>query len=1138
MGVQNLWVLLAPVGRQIEIESLAGQVLAVDASIWLTQFVKAMRDDEGNMIRNAHLLGTLHRVAKLLFYGVRPVFVFDGQTPEIKKRTTARRRKRQEQQSANLRHTAQRILLNRLKQHRQEVELVEQGAPAPAVAPGFTLPEVAGKKDEEAKEEEETKEVDDGVEVVEQGSTESVEEEKKEEDAAQTVWDAAAEQEEEGEDLTLEDIDLDTSRLSKIDLHVVFSLPPHLQKDMIQKILRDRRQEVRDQFIPLAGNPEKYSHTQISAFLQTSALNRRIEAAKRQKREEEMENHGGAGMGSGHRIDSNSNRFYIYQNDAEHKEEKDQEEEDVVAEVERSATAERLSITESVKAKTKDQMRGNAFKEMEKRPLSEFSSGKESSAPDASATEVTAAWVARHHVRAKQEPVLAIEKLRQARLKKDTPPSSVAVASSTSVQQVPVGDVSVSLKLEDVDKEEIERFQKLFPATKVERLRDVAEPASAAVVALPNTDEDDEDDDIDWEEVSAPAQNIRLSRPVQIKQNTLGNSAPIAATVSTDKDLFVEKQSTNKKAESEDEMEWEDGGVDASSTDSRTNAHQTADEEKEGLSSSDFQSPDDQKPAENLDEESTDELFLTLRNEMEDAKAHEDLAMLKDEALQSAMATASNLTQWAAGAVRRALQAHSLQHGGKIGTHGSPGRTLIGTQGSPGGMLGEQMEARASPSKGIAEDPIDVSDENEDSTPALSHTKHAEVVVIEDEEEEKQDEGAAYNDEDSSHEQLQATLAASIASEQEESKESTTRVCYLQYSQPAQSPKPQLPSEMNTDVTPEMNADALQKEQLELKKLRSRQLRDTEGITDDMVAEVMALLRLFGVPFLVSPMEAEAQCAALEQLGLVDGVITDDSDIFPFGGQRVYKNIFHHQKFVEAFSARDIQRELGFSREQIIALALLLGSDYTDGVRGIGIVNATEIAAAYPGIEGLREFKGWVQSFDVAEEAQRLDSAGSKKKKKKANKEKENESEEDSEESDDETTRERFQRSHASVRRKWELGDEFPSKQVVQAYMAPQVDRSEARFSWSAPDLAALRNYCANAFGWDQLKSDGVLQPLEEKAKAAAASGGRHVQTRLDRFFTSYDDQVHYAQIKSKRLRSAVNQRPGNKGSKSKKQRK
>lgn len=98
MGVQNLWVLLSPVGRQIELESLERQVLAVDASIWLTQFVKAMRDDEGKMIKNAHLIGTFHRVAKLLFFGIRPVFVFDGQTPEIKKRTTSRRRKRQEMQ--------------------------------------------------------------------------------------------------------------------------------------------------------------------------------------------------------------------------------------------------------------------------------------------------------------------------------------------------------------------------------------------------------------------------------------------------------------------------------------------------------------------------------------------------------------------------------------------------------------------------------------------------------------------------------------------------------------------------------------------------------------------------------------------------------------------------------------------------------------------------------------------------------------------------------------------------------------------------------------------------------------------------------------------------------------------------------
>ncbi|KAG4056224.1 hypothetical protein PC123_g8731 [Phytophthora cactorum] len=1093
MGVQNLWVLLAPVGRQIEIESLAGQVLAVDASIWLTQFVKAMRDDEGNMIRNAHLMGTLHRVAKLLYYGVRPVFVFDGQTPEIKKRTTARRRKRQEQQSANLRHTAQRILLNRLKQARQEMKK-NGGASAPAVAPGFTLPESSSKKNEEEvkeneEEEEAKREVEAEVEEVERETIEEIEE-KSEENGVQIIWEAAEEQKEEEEELTLDDIDLDTSRLSKIDLHAVFSLPPHLQKDMIQKILRDRRQEVRDQFIPLAGNPEKYSHTQISAFLQTSALNRRIEAAKRQKREEEMEHQGG--VGQGHRIDSDSNRFYIYEKDAERKEEKDEESDDVVVEVERASASEALQLQEE---------RSDAFKPVEKRPLSEFTSGKTGFIPDANATEVTAAWVARHQVREKQEPMLAIEKLRRSRLKKEESTPSTEPPPTTEVKQLAVHDVSISLKLEDIDEKEMTRFQKLVSASATE--------------SVPATIEEDDDDDVQWEEVTASATeqpSITSLHPEKVDQemSSQASKAVVVTGTSTDLNTLTSKDAGNEMPESDEELEWED--VPSDSAIPGTNDTSVRKQTPVGDSlSTPIDAQDEHKAdCQDDDEERTDELFLTLKNEMEDAKAHEDLDLLKDEALQSAMATASNLTQWAAGAVRRALQAHSLQHGGKAGTYGSPGGTLD--------RLGVQS------TKGTAEAPLELSDDDDEST---SDTKRAEVVVIEDEE----DDVPEVND---SHESLQAALAASIASEQEEEKAGNARVRYLQYSQPSESPKPSV----DMDVpNPEMDAAVLQKEQLELKKLRSRQLRDTEGITDDMVAEVMSLLRLFGVPFLVSPMEAEAQCAALEQLGLVDGVITDDSDIFPFGGQRVYKNIFHHQKFVEAFSARDIERELGFSREQIIALALLLGSDYTDGVRGIGIVNATEIAAAYPGVEGLREFKEWVREFNVAEEAQRVASSGSKKKRK-ATKGKEDESEENGGDSEDETAREQFQRSHSTARRKWELGDEFPSKQVVQAYMAPQVDRSDARFSWSAPDVAALRNYCANAFGWDQQKSDGVLKPLEEKARVTAASGGRHIQTRLDRFFTSYDDQVHYAKIKSKRLRSAVNQRSGSRSDKSKKQRK
>ena len=64
MGVSRLWDLLAPCGRRVSLESLARKRLAVDASIWLIQFMKAMRDEQGEMVRNAHIVGFFRRICK------------------------------------------------------------------------------------------------------------------------------------------------------------------------------------------------------------------------------------------------------------------------------------------------------------------------------------------------------------------------------------------------------------------------------------------------------------------------------------------------------------------------------------------------------------------------------------------------------------------------------------------------------------------------------------------------------------------------------------------------------------------------------------------------------------------------------------------------------------------------------------------------------------------------------------------------------------------------------------------------------------------------------------------------------------------------------------------------------------------
>lgn len=49
-----------------------------------------MRDKDGRVLVNAHVLGFLRRINKLLFHGIKPVFVFDGGAPALKRSTIVR----------------------------------------------------------------------------------------------------------------------------------------------------------------------------------------------------------------------------------------------------------------------------------------------------------------------------------------------------------------------------------------------------------------------------------------------------------------------------------------------------------------------------------------------------------------------------------------------------------------------------------------------------------------------------------------------------------------------------------------------------------------------------------------------------------------------------------------------------------------------------------------------------------------------------------------------------------------------------------------------------------------------------------------------------------------------------------------
>ncbi|QRV89469.1 DNA repair protein UVH3 [Ceratobasidium sp. AG-Ba] len=269
--------------------------------------------------------------------------------------------------------------------------------------------------------------------------------------------------------------------------------------------------------------------------------------------------------------------------------------------------------------------------------------------------------------------------------------------------------------------------------------------------------------------------------------------------------------------------------------------------------------------------------------------------------------------------------------------------------------------------------------------------------------------------------------------------------------------------------TYETMRESLDAEIAALRKERAAALRDAEDVTAQMSAQIQVLLRLFGVPFVNAPMEAEAQCAYLARHGLVEGVITDDSDVFLFGASKVFRNMFNQSKTVECFFSADLERELGLDRETLIGLAYLLGSDYTEGLPGVGPVVAMEIMKEFPGENGLSDFRTWWRKVQVGRDT----------------------------EADLRTTfRKRFKKKFKTLH----LTEEWPNPKVREAYLDPTVDQSEERFQWGLPDLDGLRQFLGEELSWNTSKVDETLLPIIRRMTQRSTATGANKQGTLASF--------------------------------------
>ncbi|KAF2653817.1 hypothetical protein K491DRAFT_500378 [Lophiostoma macrostomum CBS 122681] len=124
------------------------------------------------------------------------------------------------------------------------------------------------------------------------------------------------------------------------------------------------------------------------------------------------------------------------------------------------------------------------------------------------------------------------------------------------------------------------------------------------------------------------------------------------------------------------------------------------------------------------------------------------------------------------------------------------------------------------------------------------------------------------------------------------------------------------------------------------------------------------MLQHFGIPHHEAPGEAEAECARLQMLGVVDAVFSQDSDSLMFGcdflirDDRVAKqkenkdrskeNTQKSAKTVKVIRSKDIQANpLRLDREGLVLFAMLCGGDYdTKGLPGCGTALAMRVFQA------------------------------------------------------------------------------------------------------------------------------------------------------------------------------------------------
>ncbi|KAF9735609.1 hypothetical protein PMIN03_009952 [Paraphaeosphaeria minitans] len=1206
MGVTGLWTVLQPCARPIKIETLNKKRLAVDASIWIYQFLKAVRDKEGNALRNSHIVGFFRRICKLLFFGVKPVFVFDGGAPALKRQTINNRKSRREGRREDAVRTAGKLLAMQMQRVADEEEKKRKEAarrPRQEVEEEEEIPENLVYAEEVIQTQQERlanrtfKRKDQyhlpdlGTPIAEMGGADdprimSLEE-----------LEHYARQFDSGEDINVYDF-------SKIDFDGTFfrSLPDSDQYNILNAArLRSRlrlgySKEQLDRMFP---DRMAFSRFQIERVKERNDLTQRLMNING------MTDDSMFGAGAASRVASDKAREYVLvKNDSVEGgwalgvvTNRDEGKADKPIDVDNIPVQ---NLDEDDEWEEEDDFEDVPIEGLNRLPKPP---------PGTTARDLEAQDFISEELERRRRKLYASRKTKSSKpnATKLTRPANVAqdpdslfLAAGDEQEQEwepvdendaggePAGDdeeerqlqqaIAMSMQhnstTEEHESEEEDIYREVFQQERAKEANPFAgtkgsgmaiarlanqRASKVAPVPGPFTGSDSEDDGIDLQAALAESRTSKrpptstqtatrpppkvaslaprlkptpakssnapgFDGPLPFERLNLGNSLlgrkKMEKLEAENAGGFEKDTPDQKKKEDAPLPPWFSGGernigeeLKANREEAKKEWEQTRKEQAEMYQFQELPSlrKHDTYDMVDLEAEGTQEKLkevLTVRSDDEDDVAMEDVVIV-DSKLR--MVDLADKVRTEPPQPLREDQPSPPKQDKSLFVKGpfaeDPDEPIEWSESEPEDERRQQtqqqtkllspqatQETAKSPSPEFEYVPIEAapagttpakspSPEFEDiplhtankSGPVAAHSPSPEFeeVPIEPARANRRrrspspfvlggadelvapvvsysgtaDDNAPIDIPDDGSDQYSdpedAELFASLAAEGEE---------HARFAQ-----------ELTNNSRPRVNFDE------ELKQLRAQQKkdrRDADEVTQTMVAECQHLLTLFGLPYITAPMEAEAQCAELVHLGLVDGIVTDDSDTFLFGGTRVYKNMFNAAKFVECYLASDLSSEFALTREKLIDIAQLLGSDYTTGIPGIGPVTALELLSEFENLLGFREWWDGVQGGAIPKDADK-----------------------------NSQFRRRFRRAQGT---KLFLPPGFPEPGVKEAYLKPEVDSDPMPFQWGVPDLDALRSFLSSQIGWSAERTDEVLVPVIKDMARREKEG---TQSNLTRFF-------------------------------------